>query len=461
MECGTHCDLVPLERRADQGIVSAVIGVTEIMASADPRKDLDCSICLSTYKDPVNLLCGHDYCRECIDQVLDTQEQPGGYFCPQCRLKFQSRPALHKNIVLRNMVDNFSPAHLDKEKSGILCTHCIHARVPAVKSCLLCEVHLCDGHLKVHSTAGEHVLSDPTTSMENQKCKLHKKMLEYFCIKDSACVCVYCLIGEHAGHDKEPLDEAYEKKKKEMTHALSKLKTEEGKTKKKVKSLQEEKRKLEEKSFGDTERVTALFRDLKTRLEDLEKRVLSEITKQAKKVSHVSDLIQTLERKKDELSRKIHHIEELCNMTDPLAVLMKSDLGNQCDTEEEGNEDKERNNRPLHDGDLDVVGISQTLHTISDLITGVNACFYTNTTIDILLDGNTAGKQLCISDDRKMASFSSIQECPETPERFQCSQVISSQSFFSGRHCWEVDVRGSDTWKIGMCYPSIQRKLWP
>ncbi|XP_077334487.1 E3 ubiquitin/ISG15 ligase TRIM25-like [Lithobates pipiens] len=452
MECGIHCD--PLERRADQGL-------TEIMASVDWRKELNCSICLSTYKDPVNLMCGHDYCRECIGEALDTQGQPGGYFCPQCRTKFQSRPALHKNIFLRNMVENLSPAQLDKEKSGILCTHCIHAPVLAVKSCLLCEVHLCEGHVKVHSVAGEHVLSDPTASPENRKCELHKKMLEYFCIKDSTCVCVYCLIGEHAGHDKELLDEAYEKKKKEMADALSKLKTKKEETEKKVKSLQEEKRKVEEKSAGDTERVSALFGDLQTRLEDLEKRFRGEITKQAKKALHVSDLIQKLERKKDELSRKIHHIEELCNMTDPLAVLMKSDLGNLCDTEEEGDEDVERHNRPLQDGDLDVVGISQTLHHISDLITGVDACFYTNTTIDILLDGNTAGEHLCISNDRKMASWSSSQKYPETPERFQCPQVISSQSFSSGRHCWEVDVEESAMWKIGMCYHSIHRKLWP
>ncbi|CAI9532998.1 unnamed protein product, partial [Staurois parvus] len=54
---------------------------------------------------------------------------------------------------------------------------------------------------------------------------------------------------------------------------------------------------------------------------------------------------------------------------------------------------------------------------------------------DILLDVRTAGNHLHISDDGKTASRSSShQNRPETPERFQDPQVMSSQSFSSGRH---------------------------
>ncbi|CAI9582279.1 unnamed protein product, partial [Staurois parvus] len=72
---------------------------------------------------------------------------------------------------------------------------------------------------------------------------------------------------------------------------------------------------------------------------------------------------------------------------------------------------------------------------------------------------NTAGNNLHISDDRKTVSWSGRnQNLPETPERFQYfPQVLSSQSFSSGRHYWEVDVGGSGGWRVGMCYPSIDR----
>ncbi|CAI9613475.1 unnamed protein product, partial [Staurois parvus] len=221
-----------------------------------------------------------------------------------------------------------------------------------------------------------------------------------------------------------------------------------------VQSLQEHRRKVEEEEAGDTERVTALFIDLRRRLEDLEKRVLRDISGRAERVSI---FIRDLEIKKEELSRKMRDIEEMCNMTDPLTVLQESDTGDLCDTEDGDDEDRERHEELLHDGGgLDVAGV---LHTgLSDIITGGNVSFYIQGAADILLDGNTAGNNLQISDDGKTASKLYInQNRPETPERFLWSQVMSSQRFSSGRHYWDVDVGGSEEWIVGMCYPSIAR----
>ncbi|XP_073480021.1 E3 ubiquitin-protein ligase TRIM39-like, partial [Aquarana catesbeiana] len=88
-----------------------------------------------------------------------------------------------------------------------------------------------------------------------------------------------------------------------------------------------------------------------------------------------------------------------------------------------------------------------------------NVSFYIQGAADIILDVNTAHNDLHISDDRKTV-FKSCrnQNRPETPERFQrYPQVLSSQSFSSGRHYWEVDFGVSDYWIAGMCYPSIDR----
>ncbi|XP_077334337.1 E3 ubiquitin/ISG15 ligase TRIM25-like [Lithobates pipiens] len=563
------------------------------MASADLRKELECSVCLNIYTDPVTLKCGHNFCRDCIGRVWDTQERSGGYSCPECREEFQDRPALHRNITLRNIVENFLPTHPDQEESGVFCTYCIHTPVPAVISCLHCEASLCDNHLRVHSKSPEHVLCDPTTSLENRKCSVHKKILEYYCTEDETCICMSCrLDGEHRGHQVETLDEASEMKKKKLRNVLQKLMTEREEMEKRVQSLQEHGRKVQGEADDETERVTVLFRDLRRRLEDLEKRVLREISGQAERISGIiNDLLQDLEIKKEELSRKLRHIEELCNVTDPLTVLQESDTGDLCDTEDGDDEDRERHDKLLHDGgDLDVGGISHTLHTgLSDIMSGVNVekCpgthVYPHSTTkgeshinaepsrkrlkpsptiqpsrgppqpsptiqssreppqpsptmqpsrgppqpsptiqpsrrppqpsptiqpsrgppqpsptiqpsrgppqpsptiqhshlqaggpnvgavqqtwgvsgvtDILLDVRTAGNKLYISDDRKTASRSfSHQNRPETPERFEYHQVMSSQRFSSGRHYWEVDVGGAEYWRVGMCYPSIERR---
>ncbi|KAM5172075.1 uncharacterized protein ACMZJ9_004929 [Mantella aurantiaca] len=463
------------------------------MASADLRAELECSLCLNIYTDPVTLKCGHNFCRVCIDRVLDTQGGSGGYSCPECREKFQDRSALQNNRKLRNISENFLSAQTSQDQSGVFCTYCVDFPVPAVRSCLLCEVSLCDKHLRVHKKSPEHILTDPTSSLESRKCSVHKKILEYYCTKDHTCVCVSCfVIGGHKGHEMESLDEASGKKKETLRNVLQNLVTTREKTEERVRSLQEHRRKVEEEAAGDTERVTALFIDLRRRLEVLEKRVLREISGRAERDSmSIEKMIRDLEIKKDELSRKMRHIEELCNMTDPLTVLQESDTGDLCDTEdgddeesdtrdlcdtedgddeesdtrdlcdtEDGDdEDRERHDKLLHDGGgLDVAGI---LHTgLSDIITEVNVYFYIQEAADILLDVNTAHNDLYISDDRKTVSWSDIkQNRPETPERFQdyYPQVLSSRSFSSGRHYWEVDVGVSDSWRVGMCYPSIDR----
>ncbi|XP_068128133.1 E3 ubiquitin/ISG15 ligase TRIM25-like [Hyperolius riggenbachi] len=425
------------------------------MASAGLREELECSICLSIYTDPVTLRCGHNFCRGCIHRVLDTQEGSGGYVCPECRKKFQERPALQRNITLCNIVENFLSTK-PGQKPVISCSQCFHALVPAVKSCLHCEVSLCENHLKVHKKSPEHVLCDPTTSLEDRKCSIHKdKLLEYYCNQDAACVCVSCyVIGEHVGHKMVSLPEASESRKNKLRNVLQEVMTEREKMEKRVQSLEELRKSAQEKTDGETEKVTVVFKDLNRCLEDLEKKVLSNINRQAEQVSlHYDDVLRQLEIKKEELSRKMCHIEELCNMTDPLTVLQESHTGDLC-----GMEDR---HKQLHDGgDLDVASISHTLHTgLSDIMSGVTGGVYIQPA-DISLDVNTADNDLHVSNDRKTASWANrILKRPKRPERFQdWPQVLSSQSFSSGQHYWEVDIGGSGHCAVGMCYPSIDRR---
>ncbi|KAG8547127.1 hypothetical protein GDO81_029053 [Engystomops pustulosus] len=224
------------------------------------------------------------FCRVCIDEHLNRQDESAIFSCPECREKFVERPALMRNITLSNIVRNFLLNEPRKE-----------------------------------------VLSDPSTSLENRKCSVHNERFTYYCPADATCICVSCiLVGEHQRHRVELLDEAYERKKTALKKAFKKLTTKKEETEGRVQSLEESRRKAQEKASGEAERVTALFIDIRRLLDDLEKRVLSEISRQEKEKSlSLSATIKKLEIQKDELSMKMKHMEELCNMTDPLTVLQE------------------------------------------------------------------------------------------------------------------------------------------
>ncbi|XP_069619151.1 E3 ubiquitin/ISG15 ligase TRIM25-like [Ranitomeya imitator] len=449
------------------------------MASADLRKELICSICKDIYTDPATLRCGHNFCWNCIDGVQDTDGGYGEYSCPDCRATFHKRPPLQKNITLCNIVKNFLATQPHQEEiTGICCTYCVDSPVPAAKSCLMCEASLCDKHLKVHiETATDHVLTEPSTSLKNRKCSIHMKILEYYCIEDAACICVSCsLVGEHRGHRVEMLEEASEKKKEKLRNVLQKLITKRMKTEERVRSLEERRRKAQEKASGEAERVTALFIYIRTQVDNLEKKVLSDISRREEKMSlSLSDVIQKLEIKKVELSRKMRHIEELCSMTDPLTVLQEPDTGDLCDPEEEGGEDTGGHDGGDEDtgghdgGDEDTGGhdggdrgaelISHISHTLFAMIRDINVTFQVQDPADILLDVNTAANNVLISDDLKTETWTLITENrPETVERFQYNQVMSGRRFTSGRHYWDVEISRSVLWMVGMCYPSIDRR---
>ncbi|XP_069808290.1 E3 ubiquitin/ISG15 ligase TRIM25-like [Dendropsophus ebraccatus] len=430
------------------------------MASAALR-ELDCSVCLITYTDPVMLRCGHNFCRVCIGRVLDTQDGAGVYSCPECREEYQERPALMRNIALRNLMENILLTPPTPTETGICCTYCVDSAVPAVISCLLCEASLCDKHLRAHSKSPEHVLSEPSTSLEKRKCSVHKELIRYYCTEDAACICVSCYrIGEHNGHKMESLDEASKNKKKKLRNFLQQLMTKREETEERAQSVEERRRKVQEKAAGEAERVTALFTDIRRQLDDLEKRVLSEISRQEKEETlPLSALIQQLEIKKEKLSRKMRHIEELCNLADPLTVLQEPDTGDLCDPEEGGgDEDTGGHDRQPHDvDDLDVAVISDTFRTLCDIISGIR--IYGEVPADILVDVNTANNNLLISDDLKTATWTKKkQNRSERSDRFQDYQVMSSRRFSSGRHYWDVEISRSVQSKVGMCYPSIDRR---
>ncbi|XP_031753305.1 E3 ubiquitin-protein ligase TRIM7-like [Xenopus tropicalis] len=430
------------------------------MATAEPRDELSCSICRGKCADPVTLPCGHNFCQGCIGAAWDSQGGSGAYSCPECRAEYPERPALPRNRTLGNIAARLLTIAPEPGESGTLCTYCVHSPVPAAKSCLHCEASLCDTHLLGHSQSEKHILTAPTRSFGERKCPQHDELLTYYCPQDSACVCAHCCqIGGHRGHRVELLSEASEKKKETLRKVLEKLSPEREETEGQIQRLQERRREGAEVAAGETERVIALFRGIREELEALEKRLLSDISRQKEKLSlPLTELIQQLEIKRDELSRKIRHIEGLCNMAAPLTVLQERESLAFCGAEGADNGGREGIKAPAVP-DLDVGGISETLLTgLAGIVSGVRRGLLGQGATDLFLDTSVAGNYLFVSGDGKAASYSLSGKChPQSPERFLVPQTLSRGSFSSGRHHWEVEGSEFGIWMVGVAYPNIKR----
>ncbi|XP_063819276.1 E3 ubiquitin-protein ligase TRIM39-like [Pseudophryne corroboree] len=346
----------------------------------------------------------------------------------------------------------------------VVCTYCV-SPVPAAKTCLLCEVSLCDDHLRAHSKSVEHILHEPASTLANRRCPIHNKNLKYCCSDDAAYICVTCCLdGDHREHHVEPLFEAAKKLKENLTNILGKLIKKKEEAENEIRSLHLQKTRIQDNHVCVTEQVTVLFQDLRKQLTFLENQVLNDISKQVQQISDVvSEHIQQLEKMKDELYSKTCHIEELCNMTDPLTVLQggKTYSADLCDTNVESNDTEQRHGEMFQCvGDLDKGLISVTLHKgLSDILIGAKEKLNVQKPSDILFDVKTAGKFLDVLGDLKIAKSSEKKvNRPKISERFQYSQVLSTSSFSLGQHYWEVETCESGNWRVGICYPSMDRK---
>ncbi|XP_040214340.1 E3 ubiquitin-protein ligase TRIM62-like [Rana temporaria] len=432
------------------------------MASAALGGELSCSICLNLYTEPVSLKCGHNFCRDCISATLDTQEGSGVYSCPECRVEFAVRPVLEINRKLYNILEYFKSTLPKTEKADIFCTYCLDSPVLAYKTCLQCENSLCEKHLMAHNKSASHVVTEPTTSFADIKCPIHKEILKYYCTQDNVCICMSCWVaGEHVGHKMVLLNEAYENKKKNLKEDRVKLTHDKQEIEMRIQNLENHYIKEEKKSTEVSGRVSDLFRDMRRHLDDEEKRVLTEVSRQKEHTSlSVSNLIKKLKLQKEKLRMAVYDIEECLDITDQMTFL-KTKLKN-GDISISG----DINSDVSDAGCLDEVTISLVLHRGLYLFKENSKHlkktlkFLETENLDVLLNQNTANSVITISPDlRSVAYKDNYQKNLIGPEIIRGVQVLSSCSFSAGKHYWEVDVSGAEEWLVGVTAYNIEKKV--
>uniref|UniRef100_A0A8C2KAC7 E3 ubiquitin/ISG15 ligase TRIM25-like n=1 Tax=Cyprinus carpio TaxID=7962 RepID=A0A8C2KAC7_CYPCA len=172
------------------------------------QKEFMCPVCLDLLKDPVAIPCGHSYCKSCITDCRDQEDQKRVYSCPHCRQTFSPRPALARNTMLAEVVEKLKkrkrPADCDAGAGDVQCDVCTGRKYRAVKSCLVCLNSYCQNHLEQHESffrGKRHSLIGATGRLQEMICQKHEKLLEFFCCTDQKCICVLCTMDEHKNHD--------------------------------------------------------------------------------------------------------------------------------------------------------------------------------------------------------------------------------------------------------------------
>ncbi|XP_077314634.1 E3 ubiquitin-protein ligase TRIM7-like [Lithobates pipiens] len=434
------------------------------MSSLDLNGDHNCSLCLEVFSDLIKLRCGHNFCRDCFVNVLGSQERTRvdssgrGDFCPGCMaLSSNSDNQPYLQLETRSEPPEIPVAEIS-------CTYCIHSQVLAIQSCLHCEASLCAAHLKVHTKSPEHILTKPTKSFNDSKCSIHKKILDLYCCQDNLSICISCHLDEHRGHQVCDFNEALEKLKKKIDFGLEILTSEKENIEKRIQRLQARQIDIQEKVANVAERACALFRNLRKQQEDLENKILNDVSSQEKQISlSVSNRILHLEKNRDELSRKIGNIKELYETPNPLlfSQWLKSDNNDLHKLRRDSIKYKKEDVKMAHAlKEFDEGPVFQTLYTgLVHMVAALKRGIFVQEASDLLLDINTASNNVAVTEDLKELSCpGSDQWRIEKDERFDFSQVLSTRNFSSGRQYWDVETGDSGNFRLGVAYCTIERK---
>ncbi|XP_037389125.1 nuclear factor 7, brain-like [Pygocentrus nattereri] len=395
---------------------------------------LQCSICLDVFTDPVTTSCGHNFCRVCLKECWDSSSCCQ---CPVCKTEFPTRPELSVNTFISGLAAQFkksvqvksSRAPEKPAKPQVLCDYC-EKRSAALKSCLTCMASYCKTHLDPHhrvTVLKKHKLMDPVENLENYICQKHERPLELFCRDDQMCVCQFCTEGNHKTHRTVPIEEE-----------SGEMKTQLGKTQAEVQQM---------------------IQDRLKKIEDIKQSVeLNKKSSEKEKADSVEvfrALLRCIERSHAEL---LEVMEEKQKAAERQAEEFIKEL--EQEITELKRRDTEKKNSGLH----------QDTNTRNEclLITNDVILYSSNTemkriqqyAVDVTLDPDSAHPQLILSDDGKQVrDGDKRQNLPDKPKWFDCCvNVLGKEGFSSGRFYYEVQVSGKTNWDLGVTTESSNRK---
>ncbi|CAN0206727.1 unnamed protein product [Lampetra planeri] len=421
------------------------------MASASPSdcvdSELSCPICLGTFDCPSTLSCGHSFCLRCLDGIW---ERASSFSCPQCRAAFPERPQLKRNVALANLVEQLRVG--ERMAAVVFCDTCDDGETPAVKTCLRCEMSLCETHLKPHlknPKLMDHVLVAPIVSLEERRCKKHKEELKFYCKQDASLVCVACTItGEHRGHDVDTLEDEHDTRKSRVGEETRAVDEKRKKAEASVGQMKATRKDVQDSMLQTKAGISGEFTRMRTMLDEDERAALDRVDVKGRELlSRIEENIAHYEHEISELQAAATRLYALQEERDSLTFL-------QVHLKETNRRDAQKGDPPSSPSKKDIATISALQGAVVNLL----AFMYGRSPT---VDTNSAQNNLQISSDLRTVTRTAVsQGRPDHPHRFDVFyQALCSESFSSGQHYWEVDVGGA-AWscQVGVAYGTIARK---
>ncbi|KAI7790511.1 hypothetical protein IRJ41_003998 [Triplophysa rosa] len=407
-----------------------------------------CSICLDLLKDPVTIPCGHSYCMSCITDCWDQDDQKRVYSCPQCRQTFSPRPVLGKNVLFASMVEKFQIANTVDCNAGpgdVECDVCIGRKRKAVKFCVECLDSYCQNHLEQHKNLFErkrHKLMDASGKLQERICSQHRKLQDIFCHTDQQCICLLCIMDIHKNHD--TVSAVAERTEKERS----------------AQALVKESERIFTMLSHSIERsrsgVTQLIRDQEK----------AEVSRAEGLLKHLEQEIDDLRRRDDELEQlshtddHIHFLQSFQSLSVPPGYTKSLNItvSSRLSFDEVGNS--------LTKLTKVINFCKRELGHISDGVKYIEIVSkpepktreeFLQYSHQFTLDQNTVNKNLYLSQENKMISYTDIDQLYfEHPERFDFDPQVLCRESMCGRCYWEVEWSGEVD--ISVSYKKIKRK---
>ncbi|KAG1935515.1 tripartite motif-containing protein [Pimephales promelas] len=431
-------------------------------------------------EDPVTIQCGHSYCKICITDCWDQEDEKSVYSCPQCRQTFSPRPALAKNTILAELVEKLKktklPADCYAGAGDVECDVCTGRKHKAVKSCLVCQESYCQTHFDRHEeyhSRKPHKVIDATGRLQDMICRKHDKELEMFCITDQQCICVWCKESEHKNHNTVSTAAQRTEKQKQLKETQMKIRQRIQQRQKDLHQLREDVKSHKRSAHTAVEDSEKIFTEIIRSIERSRSEATQRIRDQEKTaVSRAEGRLERLEQEINDLRRRDAELEQLSHTQDHIQFL-QSFQSLSAPPESTDEPDVPFGSLSSFDGVRESVRqlrdkledfCKEEIKKISDGVTFTNMNPKTRNDFlqyshQLTLDLNTVHKRLRLSErNRVITDTDTEQPYPDHPDRFdQWWQVLCRESV-CGRCYWEIEWSGDNGVCISVSYKSISRK---